>query len=762
MNGTAAAQDRDAASIAPLTTGAYADPVSTAEPAQVEPAPSDTALATLLARMAVFHGRAVPAHRFAMTSVAAGGAPLESMTRPVRATELWLSAVPDGDAVELDEPPQRGELPVLWLANDGAAALLRGLQSNGAYSGELADGAAVEISPRRLAEGVVLRLTTGEPELAADEQPRSARDWFFHAIAKRKGIFVEAVLATGLVSVLALAVSMYTMQVYDRVVPTQGYSTLTVLTLGALLALALEFLMKQVRSRIVDRACKAIDQELSGVFFGRLLHIRMEARPRSVGTFAAQFKQFEMVRNFMTSSTLFLLADAPFVLFFIAVIYFIGGHLALVPLTLLPLSVVAGMVARWRIARSAEDQLRDMSHKNGLLVEAVDGIEAVKAVGGEWKMLDRWQQLTAEAAEKELRIRATSTAATNVTQVIQQLSYVSLIAVGAYAITTGQITMGALIACSIISNRALGPIAQISGLLVQWQHAKSALKTLDDMMALPTDRADASRMVIPERCAGELQLEAVEFKYTEQISALRDANLRIRPGERVAVVGPVGSGKSTLIKVLSGLYKPTEGRAFLDGVDMTQLAPEFMREHLGYLTQDVRLFSGTLRDNLTLGLPSPTDGQILTVAARTGLDRVIKSHPMGLDLPIAEGGRGLSGGQRQLVGLTRLMLQSPKVLLLDEPTASMDGELEAHVMRNVFLAQDKSSVILLATHKRSLLALVDRVLIMDQGRIMLDGPRDEVLAKLAAAHQAAAAAAAARRAPAAAAGAPAVAEGANS
>ncbi len=699
----------------------------------------DHDLAVLLTRAAALQGFAIPKHRFSMMSKTQGGGVVENMHRELRAIELWLSAIPSGEAYVLEGEPVREHMPALWVSFDGLEIkLLRGMLSSGGFGIENADGTSGELSASEALDGRVLIL---RPEvdvtLSVEDEPKSARDWFFYAIRKRKAPFVEAIFATAMVSMLALAASFYTMQVYDRVVPTQGYSTLTVLTVGTFIAISLELLMKHLRGKIVDSACKNIDQELSSVFFGRVLDIRMDARPKTIGTFAAQVKNFEMVRNFMTSSTLFLLADAPFVLFFMLVIAAVGGWLALVPIALLPISILAGLYAKWRMGKLAEQQLFDANKKNGLLVEAIDGIEAIKAVGGEWKMLDRWRHLTEESAEKELQIRSTTMMATNVTQSVQQLSYILMIAAGVYAINSGMITQGALMACSIISNRALGPIAQISGMIVQWQHAKVALKGLDDMMLLPCDRPRGERMVIPERCDGELKLEVAGFSYSEGSYALKPSSLIIRPGERVAILGPVGSGKTTMIKLLSGLYRASEGHVFLDGVDMAHLAPEFMREHIGYLTQDVRLFNGTLRDNLTMGLPSPGDAQILEAAKKSGLDRVIQGNAKGLELAIMEGGRGLSGGQRQLVGLTRLLIARPKLLLLDEPTASMDGDLEAFVMRNMVAGMAPDAVLVLATHKMSLLRLVDRIVIMDKGQIVMDGPRDEVVSKLSANHPAA-------------------------
>jgi ATP-binding cassette subfamily C protein LapB len=692
----------------------------------------DLDLSKILARIALLKGLAIPVHRFSMLAVTSGGAVIQDMQRNLRAAELWESAVPNGNAYTLGSYPDKDSLPVLWISFDSRdIRLIRGKLANGGYSTELPDGSFANFDPADFLKGNFLALEIVSDQYTAKLiEPKSARDWFYHAIKKRYAPFAEAVFATAFMSVLALTASFYTMQVYDRVVPNQGFSTLTVLTVGALIAISLELLMKYLRSKIVDIACKEIDQELSGVFFGQVLDIRMDARPKSVGTFASQVKNFEIVRNFMTSSTLFIFADAPFVIFFIGIIALVGGWIAFVPLMLLPISIIIGFYSKWKIGRLAENQLSDANKKNGMLVEAIDGIEAIKAVGGEWKLLNSWRQITAENAQRELSIRSISTMATNATQSVQQISYVLMIGAGVYAISSGSITMGALIACSIISNRALGPLAQISGLIVQWQLAKSALQGLDQIMALPRDKQANTRMVIPEAFVGLVNMENAGFSYSKDKVALQSSSLLINPGEKVAVIGAVGSGKSTLIKLLSMLYKPSEGRVFLDGVDASQIAPEFLREHIGYLTQDVRLFNGTLRDNLTMGLPMPADAQILEAASLSGLSKVIQASPQGLEHPIFEGGRGLSGGQRQLVGLTRLLIARPKLLLLDEPTASMDGDLESHVMNSIFNNLAINATIVLATHKMSLLKLVDRIVIMGQGKIIVDGPRDEVLAQI--------------------------------
>lgn len=694
----------------------------------------DHEVARLLSRLAALLGHAVPVHRFSMQTQTADGVDVASLSRHQRAIELWLARFPGGATqVRRLADVERSDFPMLWVASDGARLLLlRGRLASGSFAAEDDAGAASELSSDEAGSGSLLwlRVLQTEAQPGGDEAPLTASDWFVFAIRRHRRIFLEGVFATFIISSVGLMSSLYTMQVYDRVVPTKGFSTLWVLTAGVLLAVGLEFLMKQVRAYIVDRASKAIDLELSAVFFGKALDIRMDARPATVGTFASQIRHFESVRNFMTSSTLFILADAPFALLFIGVIALIAGPVALVPLVMTVLAVVIGLMFRKPIERLTAANMAESNRKNGLLIEAIDGIESVKASAGEWKMLDRYRALNASMADSELKLRTLTSRGTNLTQSIQQLSYVGLVAAGTYAITSGELTMGGLIACSIISGRALAPLAQIPQLIIQWKQAQIALKALDGIMSMPSDRDPGQRLVVPGLCEGHMRLEKAVFLYQPQRPILEVPLLAIRPGERIAVVGSVGSGKTTLIKLLSGLFRPSSGHIYLDGVDVAHLAPEFVREHVGYLPQDVRLFNGTLRENLTLGLPTPTDAVILAAARLTGLDQVIQSHPKGLELDIAEGGRGLSGGQRQLVGLTRMLIAQPQILLLDEPTASMDGQLEAKVMRHLFDEIAPSSILVVVTHKLALLPHVNRIIVVDKGQIVLDGPRDEVIQRL--------------------------------
>jgi ATP-binding cassette, subfamily C, bacterial LapB len=736
-------------------------------------------LGRALARLCAMQGHAVPVNRFTMAAAGAHGAPLQGLDLPTRAVELWRTAFPGGSVQALAQPPGPGDMPVLWLAAQagrgaadttdttatdpaapdfsalsaatearaagpvlpatgpgGGVLIVRGVLADGRVACVDAAGAALELDAAQAATGrwLQLRVAAVEAPAAATERvaqrPRTAGQWFRFALLRRRRVFLEGALASVTINLLAIASAFYAMQVYDRVVPTQGYATLWVLTAGVAMAVLIELAMRQVRARMVERGCKAIDEELSSVFFGHALAIRMDQRPKTVGTFAAQIRHFEMVRNFMTSSTLFVLADAPFALIFIGVIALIGGPVAVVPAVVLVLALTVGLLVRKRIARFTQAHMEESNRKNGLLIEAVDGVESVKAASAEWKTLDRWRQLTRVLARDELAIRDATSLSQNLTHMLQQVSNAAMIFVGAYAIGNGNLTLGGLIACTIIAGRALGPVTQVAGLIVQWEHARVALKGLDAIMALPADTDGDQPPVVPDHCQGRLRLEGVNFGYSPQQPALSVEGLTISPGERVAVVGSVGSGKSSLIKVLSGLFRPQQGRAFLDDVDLAHLAPAYVREHVGYLPQDVRLFQGTLRDNLALGLPSPTDEQLLAAARRTGLDKVIAAHPLGLGIEISEGGRGLSVGQRQLVGLTRLVLASPRIMLLDEPTASMDPTLEATVAAQVFATRPADSTLVVVTHKPSMLRHFTRILVLDRGRVVADGPRDRILAQL--------------------------------
>jgi ATP-binding cassette subfamily C protein LapB len=690
-------------------------------------------LAPLLVKISALSGIAVPVHRFSFPSESNDGIELSQLGPASQAIELWKIRFPDGQVQPLNpQEINKSNLPLLWVCtlDDGVdGRIIRGIQNQG-YLVEREDGSTEIFDLETLSGGEVLRLALGPSDLPSEEETRySAKDWFYAAIKKRRAVFFEAVLGTFMVSIFGLMSALYTMQVYDRVVPTNGFSTLWVLTIGVLLAIVFEFTMKLVRAQMVDRASKAIDIELSSVFFGKALDIRAESRPRTVGTFASQIRHFESVRNFMTSTTLFILADAPFALFFIFIIYLLAGPVALVPLAMLPLGFLIGYAMKGRVERYTAEHMEESNKKNGLLIEAIDGIESVKAVAGEWKIKDRWRELTKTISNSELKTKLLTSISTSSAQSVQQLSYVGIIASGAYAISQGNLTMGGLIACSIISGRALTPLAQIPNLIVQWKHAKIALDVLDGIMAMPSEQNE-ERHIVPDHFSGKIGVSDLVFAYEENTHPVQVDNLLINPGDRIAILGAVGSGKSTLLKLLFSLYRPQSGKVFLDGVDTQLIAVDFLREKMGYLPQEVRLFNGTLRENLVLGLPVLSDSQVMEAASKTGLDKAIQGHPKGLDIQISEGGKGLSGGQRQLVGLTRMLLAKPKMLLLDEPTASMDVQLEARVMDHLFQDADDDAIIIMATHKAGAMKHINRIIVMEAGKISIDGPKQKVIEEL--------------------------------
>lgn len=573
-------------------------------------------------------------------------------------------------------------------------------------------------------------MNQASPFEVPESRPR-AFSYFLVALKARRRTFIEAILATVVISLISLASSLYSMQVYDRVIPNYGLDTLWVLTFGVLLAIAMELLMKHVRALMVDRACKAIDEELSDVFFTRAMGIRMDKRPRTIGTFAAQIRMFEAVRNFLTSTTLFVLADLPFALVFVAIIAWIAGPLAWIPLLLLPVSLIVGLMFARPISRLTIQNAAESTLKNGLLIESIDGAETIKSLAAEPHFRKRWIDLTQLMSTSELETKSLTGLSSHLSQSIQQVSYAAMVCAGVYAINAGTLTMGGLIACSIIAGRALNPFAQVAAVLVQWQHARAALLGLEPIVQLPGDNEVDEKLVVrPQSCRGEMRMEAVRHIYDNDLEVLHVDALSIMPGERLAIIGQIGSGKTTLLKVLSGLYRPNSGRVFLDDVDMAFLEKMHVREHVHYLPQHARLFNGTLRENLLLGMADPGDDAVLCAATATGLVQFIKQHPRGLGLILSEGGQGLSGGQRQLVTLTRLLLLQPRVLLLDEPTAAIDGPLEEQVMQGLLMHAPEAAIVMV-THKASLLKLATRILVMDRGRVFMDGPRDAVLQALA-------------------------------
>ena len=543
----------------------------------------------------------------------------------------------------------------------------------------------------------------------------------------------EIMLATMAINILALGTSLYSMQIYNRVIPTNATQTLTVLTLGVLMALVVEYLMKHARSSLYDVLIDSVDQQLSRKVFMRLLSIRLDQLPSSVGSLAAQMSAYQTVRSFLTTATTHLMVDAPFVVIFLVLIGFLGHPiLSAIPILFFVLALSSGVWYRKRIEKLASSATHLSNFKTGILVETIEGAEIIKSGQGGWRMLSRWMGAADESRNHEMTLRHITERNPHTTATLQQVAYVLIVALGALLVSAGMTTLGGLIACSILAGRILTPVSMLPSLLLQWGHVKAALQGLDRLWKLEDDHHGQEHPLTPQTIEGSYAIEKVSTAYQGNAQkALQINKLQINAGEKIGIIGPVGSGKTTLLRLLSGMYKPQEGRVLLDHMDITHLNKPLLSENMGFLAQEGRLFAGTLRENLILGLLDPGDDQLLAAAEKTGLlQLVIKTHPKGLRLPISEGGMGLSAGQRQLVHLTRVFLRCPKIWLLDEPTSSMDRQTEQKIIQALSQTLRPTDTLVMTTHKHELLALADRLIVVANHEIVLDGPKDKVLERL--------------------------------
>lgn len=551
-------------------------------------------------------------------------------------------------------------------------------------------------------------------------------------IISHKRILMDVAAGTLAISFLALATSFYSMQVYDRVVPTQATSTLLVLTLGVLLSVLFETLGKWMRAQQVHHLTDAVDQNLARSVYGRFLGVRLDQLPASVGATSSRLRSYESIRGFLVNVSTQAMVDVPVALLTLVVLAMIGGWLALIPAVFLVLGLVIGFMFHNRMDQLAKLATPAQHQKLGLLVESIEGAETIKSGQGGWRMLSKWLDMTDESRQYEQRMRQLTELQQFLVAMFQQGSYVALIAAGALIVGQTDFTMGALIACSILSGRILAPIATIPALIMQWAQTRVSLQDLDKLWTLQLDHPPGHEPIVLDKLRGQYELSDIEMSYGGT-AALKVKQLHIRAGERVAVLGGIGSGKTSLLRLLSGMYKAGQGRAMLDGIDLEQIAKASLADQMGFVPQDGRLFAGTLRDNLVLGMNDPGDDALLQAARQTGLfETVIAAHPKGLAREISEGGQGLSGGQRQLVHITRAVLRHPRIWLLDEPTASMDPQLERQVIQTLHnhLAQNPESTLVLVTHKPQVLSLVQRVIVMANQQVVLDGPRDQVMQQL--------------------------------
>jgi ATP-binding cassette, subfamily C, bacterial LapB len=593
-------------------------------------------------------------------------------------------------------------------------------------------GRALVATPRIDARATKLDKSLAEP----------GRHWLWGTLRRFLPYYRSALLAALLSNALMLVTGLVTSVVYDKVIPNKALVTLGALAAAGGLALVFDLAARQLRAYLIDLAGRKADLLVGSALFRQSLAVRMEQRPNSSGAYAHILGQIETVREFFSSATLSAISDLPFIVIFVAMTFLIGGPLGWVLLVTIPVILGIALLIQGRLRRAMSANMEQLADLHGVLVEAVDGMEDLKAAGAQGRFLQRFEASNAAAAESMLRSRRITAWTINLTAVAQQVVTLVMLVWGVHLIQDKVITGGALIGAVMFAMRGIAPLTSIVMLATRFQGAMAAMRALDRVMQQPTEHEAGKQYLPPRAFAGRLGLHDASFAYPPPADdpgasaprVLKNVTLQFAPGERVAILGRIGSGKSTILRLLAGLYQPSEGQVEVDGIDLRQVDPADYRAQLGFVAQDPRLFNGTLRDNVLLDRPAADPARLAEVAQLTGLARLVAAHPQGWELPVGQAGSLLSGGQRQLVALARCLITQPKMLLMDEPTSSMDAQSEAAFLKALHestRSKDGGCTLLVVTHRPAVLELVNRVIVVDGGRVVLDGPKAQVLAALA-------------------------------
>lgn len=626
-------------------------------------------------------------------------------------------------------------LPVLVEFHSGQVAIIDKVDVDGnasvQFSGDqgLAQILTLDVLKENIGHVYILRPAKSVPDARVDEYIKPYESsWFWSIVLRDWKRYVDVMFASMLANILALATIVFSMNVYDRVIPAQSTTTLWVLAGGVLIAAIFEFSLKVARIYLSDIIGKRADLRISDRVFGHALRIKNSERSKSTGSFISQIRELEGVRDLVTSTTISAISDLPFFFLFLGIFWLIGGNLFWVMLVIVPLMILPGLLAQKPLAKLANEGMREGAIRNAMLVEAVQGIEDIKLLRAEARFQNQWNHMNEASADVSMRQRKIVGVMSAWTQKIQGLAFAIVVLVGAFAVMKGDMSTGALVACSMLSSRMLGPIAQITGVLGRWQQAKVAKAGLDELMKKPVDQPDHAHLIHRPVLNGHYELTGVDFKYgkDDPKPSLMIAKLEIKVGEKIAILGRNGAGKSTLLQLLSGMQTPVQGKIKLDGVELGLIDPSDVRRDMALLNQNAHLFFGTVRENLTLGAPLANDEEILAALKITGAINFVQEKKEGLDHIILEGGVGFSGGQKQALLLSRLLIRQPNILLLDEPTASIDDVSEKQFIEHLkgWLGQ---KTLLVATHRRAVLELVDRIIVINDGKVVMDGPRDQIL-----------------------------------
>ncbi len=556
------------------------------------------------------------------------------------------------------------------------------------------------------------------------------QNWFWGAIKKHKRIYYDVFIAAFITNILALANPIFIMNVYDRVLPNNAFDTLWGLSIGVFVAFFFDFLLKNLKSHFLDVAGRKADIQISSSIFERILGMKMIARPPSAGALASHVREFETLRDFFTSATLVSIIDFPFILLFIAIIWIIGGSLAFVPLVIVALVILAGYLLQKPLSKVIHENIYENSYKNSLFIEAVSGLETIKAQAAEGHKQRKWEEAVEQTSLTGIKARAISALSVNLSTFAANISSVGIVILGAYLIADGSLSTGALIACIILSSRIMGPLTQIAALLTKYNQSKTALEQLEELMSAPVEKEVGETLISKMVFKGDISFRNVSFRYPEQQSdLLKNVSFSIKAGESIAVIGAVGSGKTTLQRLLLNIYQPSDGSVEIDGLDVRQIEYADLRRNIGVTQQDSYFFYGSVKDNIKFGYEFVSDEAVLRAAALSGVMDFMKHSPHGLDTQIGERAERLSGGQKQAISIARALLYDPPIMILDEPTTAMDpGSERRLITRLKSILKTKTTILI--THKGTLLDLVDKVLLLDQGHVIAFGDKDDVIKKL--------------------------------
>lgn len=555
--------------------------------------------------------------------------------------------------------------------------------------------------------------------------------WFWSVVSRFWRNYGHVAAAALIVNVLGLAAPLYTMNVYDRVIPNGAIPSLIALSIGMTIAIVFDFILRTIRSRIIDMTGKKIDVVLAANIFEHVQSVKMAQRPASVGILANQVRDFDSVREFFTSGAVVSITDLLFAFIFIAILFEIAGPLAWIPVVMLPLMISVGLILQYPLNRAMRKLQAESAARHGVLIEALSSMETVRAIGAEARMQTAWERSVAATARSGEDVHFWASLALTVSNTAQQITTMLMLVIGVILILDGKLSVGTLVASTMLAGRVLAPISSIASVITRAAQTLLSLKAIDRVMALERERPLGRSYVARRITEGRVAFENVSFRYPGAVeSALEKVSFKIEPGERVGIIGRIGSGKTTLGRLMVGFYDPQEGNVLVDGVDARQYDPADLRTGIGFVLQDTDLFFGKLRDNITLGRPASSDEEMLAAARLAGVESFVAGHPLGYDMPVAEGGRSLSGGQKQAIGLARVLIRRPKVVFFDEPTAHFDVRSEAEFLERLKGLAREQMTIIISTHRFSLLSYVDRLLLFEKGKLVADGPRDKVMAML--------------------------------